>query len=340
MQRLSPFRLTRLLLLASFLVACGKQPDLVVYCSLDQEFAEPLIRRYEKETGLTVLAEFDIEAAKTVGLVQRIREEHESPRCDVFWNNEVGHSVQLGQDGLLEGYDSPSAQDIPPAFRDPAHGWTGFAARARILIVNTTLADPKSITSMWDLVDPKWTGKSAIARPIAGTTLTHMAALYAVLGEEQAGKYVARLAELSKSGGVNVVNGNAAVARLVGDGKVAFGWTDTDDFAVTLERGAPVVAVYPDAAGCGTLLLPNSIAILKGAPHLAAAQRFVDWVLRPEIEKELAFSRSAQIPVRDSVARPDSMVSPKQFKAMAVDFRAVGAELEKHADTFKKLFVD
>jgi iron(III) transport system substrate-binding protein len=312
---------------------------LLVYCSLDQEFAEPLIRRFEKETGLAVRVEFDVEAAKTVGLVARLREESKNPRCDVFWNNEIGHTVALGQDGLLEPYDSPSARDIPAAFRDPEKRWTGFAARARVLIVNTQLADPASIHGMWDLVDPKWAGKTVMAKPLTGTTMTHMAALYSVLGEARAAEYVTRIEELSKSGAVNLTNGNASVARLVGDGKMAFGWTDTDDFAVAKERGAPVTVVYPDAEGCGTLLLPNAIAILKGAPHLEAARRFVDWVLRPEIERELAFSRSAQIPVRDSVPRPDGMLAPGRFKVMALDYRKLGAELEKRAELLKKLFV-
>ena len=327
------------LLLGLAATGCAKEPDLIVYCSLDQEFAEPLIQRFEKETGLAVHAEFDIEAAKTVGLVARIREESKNPRCDVFWNNEVAHTVGLASDGLLESYDSPSAKEIPAGFRDPGGHWTGFAARARILIVNTALADPKTITSMWDLVDPKWAGKAVMAKPLTGTTLTHMAALYSVLGEAKAAEYVTRIEQLSMTGAVSLTNGNASVARLVGDGKMAFGWTDTDDFAVAKERGAPVVAVYPDADGCGTLLLPNAIAILKGAPHLAAAKRFEDWVLRPEIEKELAFSRSAQIPVRDSVPRPDGMLSGRQFKVMAIDYGTLGAELEKRAELLKKLFL-
>jgi len=320
--------------------ACSKEPDLVVYCSLDQEFAEPLILRFARETGLDVHAEFDIEAAKTVGLVARLREEARNPRCDVFWNNEIAHTAQLGADGLLEAYDSPSAADIPAGFRDPGRRWTGFAARARVLIVNTDLAEPASITSMWDLLDPRWTGKGVMAKPLTGTTLTHMAALYSVLGEDKAGEYLTRVHELSKTGAVNLTNGNASVARLVADGQLAFGWTDSDDFAVALERGAHVAAVYPDAQGCGTLFLPNSIALLKGAPHAAAARRFIDWVLRPEIERELAFSRSAQIPVRDSVERPAGVAAPGQFKAMAVDYGRIGQEVERCAASFRKLFVD
>ncbi|MBI5365351.1 MAG: extracellular solute-binding protein [Planctomycetes bacterium] len=320
-------------------VGCGRHPDLVVYCSLDQEFAEPLIRLYEQETGLRVRAEFDIEANKTVGLVQRIREERAAPRCDVLWSNEIAHTVALGQDGFLARYDSPSAADIPANFRDPDRRWTGFAARARVFIVNTDLARPEDIRGMWDLVDPKWHGKVAIARPIAGTTLTHIAALYCTLGAERAGEYVARIDELSRSGGVHLANGNSSVARLVGDGALAFGWTDTDDFAVTRERGAHVALVVPDADGCGTLLLPNTIAILAGTKREAEARRFVDWVLRPETEERLAFSRSEQIPVRASVRRPPQVAAPGALHPMLVDWNELGRSIEERAASLKTSFV-
>jgi iron(III) transport system substrate-binding protein len=248
--------------------------------------------------------------------------------------------VQLGKDGFLASYDSPSARDIPERFRDSQHRWTGFAARARVFIVNTQLVDPRQITSMWDLVDPKWKGKVAMAKPVTGTTLTHMAAIYAALGDKVGDEYLNRISTLARTGDVNITNGNSSVARLVGDGKLVFGWTDSDDCAVALERGAPVVAVYPDADGCGTLLMPNSIAIVNGAPHATAAQRFVDWVLRPETERLLAFSRSAQVPVRDSVSRPPNVISPGQFKVLAVDYRQIGAQLERRSEALKQMFVE
>jgi hypothetical protein len=115
---------------------CAPEPDVVLYCALDQVFSEELVREFERETGLRVRAEFDVEAQKTVGLVRRLREEAARPRCDVFWNNEIAHTVSLAEDGLLSPYDSPSAADIPEEFRDPQRRWTGFAARARVFIVN------------------------------------------------------------------------------------------------------------------------------------------------------------------------------------------------------------
>jgi iron(III) transport system substrate-binding protein len=97
--------------------------------------------------------------------------------------------------------------------------------------------------------------------------------------------------------------------------------------------------VYPDAEGVGTLLVPNTIGILSAAPHPEAARRFVDWALRPEIEAELAASRSAQIPVRPSVPRPAHVVDAAGLRPMAVDLAAVGQRIQDRMAEFQALFL-
>ncbi|MFT7553689.1 MAG: iron(III) transport system substrate-binding protein, partial [Rhodothermales bacterium] len=255
--------------------ACSPEPDLVLYVAHDQVYSEPLIQRFEEETGLRVRAEYDSEASKTIGLVNRIRNEKNRPRCDVFWNNEVGHSVALAGEGILASYDSPSAAEIPSTFRDSENRWTGFAARARIFIVNTEKADPAEINGMQDLLDPKWTGQVGMARPLTGTTLTHASALFDVLGEDAALEYLHAVKAGNDAGSVNLSPGNGYTKDQVAKGQLSFGWTDTDDFNDARLDGYPVVAVYPDQDGIGTLLIPNTVAILEEAPHREAAEQFV-----------------------------------------------------------------
>jgi len=316
------------------------QYDVVLYCAHDQIHAEPLVREFERETGLSVDARFDVELDKTVGLVAALREEAKTrPRCDVFWNNEVANTIALANEGLLASYDSPSAADIPEKFRDSEHRWTGFGARARILIVNTELVPDweSEVTGMDDLVDPKWAERglrTGMALPLTGTTLTHFAALMEVLGEEETRAHIAAI----KAADVELMKGNAHVMRQVCEGNIAFGWTDTDDFNVGLEGGAPVVAVYPDQGGIGTMVIPNTVAILKDAPHPDAAETLVDWILSKELEAKLAASRSAQIPVRPDVPRPDHVRSTADFDVMDVDFAAVGERISARLEEFTELF--
>ncbi|MEM9382991.1 MAG: extracellular solute-binding protein [Planctomycetota bacterium] len=341
------------LLLALPLASCGDPPDLEIRVSLDQIFSEELMKEFEAETGLVVRAQYDIEAAKTVGHVRSIIEESKSrPRTDVFWNNEIAQTIRLAELGLLEAYDSPSAKDIPELFRDPERRWTGFAARARVLIVNTDLVpEGEDPTGTLDMFDPKWAGKCGIALPLTGTTLTHATALFHVLGEEWARDFMQKVVKANGEGSVSLPNSNGQSMTLVSNGELAWAWTDTDDFNVARMKGMPVRRVYPDqregdgtlsrdGEPLGTLLIPNTVMLLKDAPNPENAKRFIDWVLRREIEERLAFSRSAQIPVRDDVPRPDYVGKIGDFRAMQVDYAAVGktigARTEELIETFNR----
>jgi iron(III) transport system substrate-binding protein len=123
-------------------------------------------------------------------------------------------------------------------------------------------------------------------------------------------------------------------------GELAFGWTDTDDYNVARESGAPVACVYPDQeeGGIGTLLIPNSVAMLNNAPNKDAAKKLIDFILREETERTLAYARSAQIPVRKGVERPGHVRA--DFAPMTVDFRIVGSDLPTRQEELKELFID
>src|SRR5262245_55246873 len=110
--------------------------EVVVYSALDQDFAVPVLEEFGRKAGIAPQAVYDIESSKTVGLVERIIAEADRPRCDVFWNNEILHTLRLEQRGMLEAYRPPAAAAFPAMFRSPQGTWHGFAARARVLIVN------------------------------------------------------------------------------------------------------------------------------------------------------------------------------------------------------------
>ena len=315
----------------------SSQNELVVYTALDREFSEPVLTEFTKESGIRVLPKFDGESTKTVGLTQAIIAEASRPRCDVFWNNEILNTLRLRDRGLLEAYHSPAAEGYPELFRAADGTWHGFAARARVLIVNTELV-PKGErpSSIQDLADPKWKGKVGFAKPLFGTTATHGACLFAVWGEDQAKDYFRRL----KANEAQVHSGNKQVALAVAAGKMAFGLTDTDDAIIEIENGRPVEIVYPDreADQLGTLFIPNTVAIIKGCPHPEAAKKLVDYVLSPEVEEKLALCPSAQIPLNPKVKLKPRVETPQTVKAMQVDFSAAAKQWDAAAKFLRDEF--
>jgi iron(III) transport system substrate-binding protein len=280
----------------------------VVYCALDRLYAQPILKRFADETGIWVRPKWDTEATKTVGLVEAIRAEHARVRCDVFWNNEVSQSIALADDGALQEYRSPSAAGLPKWARDPGGRWTGFAARARVLIYNRDRVERSEVpTTLEQLTEPRWKGRVGIAKPLFGTTATHVAQLWS---RDAAGTEA--WLDALKANGVVVCAGNADVKDRVVAGELDVGLTDTDDANLALLAGAKVGVVFPDQRPNqrGALLIPNSVAIVAGAPHLEDAKVLVDYLLSREVEEALARSRSAQIPMRKGIAGQVGWIPP------------------------------
>jgi len=310
--------------------------EVVIYTSVDQIFSEPVLKAYEQETGVKVKAVYDVEATKTVGLINRLMAEKDRPKCDVFWNSEVGRTIVLREKGILTPYRSPSAQEIPEGFKDKEGYWTGFAARARVLIYNTEMVDEAEVPkSIFELTEPKWKGKVALGYPLFGTTATHVAALYVRLGKDGAEDYLKTL----EANQVVIVDGNAVARDMVVEGKLPIAFTDTDDVNVAVQSGKPVKMIYPDMEGIGTLLIPNTVCLIKNAPHPQEGKKLIDYLLSREVESKLAFCESAQMPLRGGVKSPEHVPSYTSIKAMKVDFYRIAERMDEATRFCHTLFV-
>ena len=242
---------------------------MVIYTSVDQVFSEPVFRSCGERTGLEVRAVFDTEETKSTGVLNRLLAESAHPQADVFWSGDPVRPFVLADRGLVEQYVSRDAATIPSEFRSADGLWTGLAARARVLLVNADLVVPADEpTSVRDLADPRWRGRTAIANPIYGTTTMHAAALFDIWGDAAAQEFFESL----RSNEVRVAASNGEVKRLVTAGEVAFGLTDTDDARQALLDGHRVRVVYPDQSGMGTLVMPTSVVLLqeRSAPGAGA----------------------------------------------------------------------
>jgi iron(III) transport system substrate-binding protein len=302
----------------------------VVYVSLDREYAEPLLQRFQEETGIEVEAVYEDEVNRSVGSANRLYQERFDPSADVHWNNEPANTVWLASQGVYAAYRPPAAEDIPSAFRDPEGLWTGFAGRARVIVANTgKLAGNRPPTKLTDFAAwavPPY--RAVVARPVAGTTATHLAVLFALAGPEVAS---AQLSDLRKRGVSFQAASNSAAAGLVADGQYAVGFTDTDDVLKLQRAGKDVTMVFPagEAPWEKTYILPNTVALVKGGPNPDAGRKLIDWLTSRRVEGMLAAGPSRQIPLRPDSAPPADLPGLPERKDWAViDWRAVGAQRE------------
>jgi iron(III) transport system substrate-binding protein len=302
-----------------------------VYVSTDRVFSEPVLREYEKRSGATVNAVYDTEETKSTGLANRLLAEKARPQADVFWSNEPVRTLVLKLRDVLAPYKSPSTQGIPPVLVDPDGYWTGFSARIRVIAYNTKLVkSDETPRSVFELADPKWRGRVAIADPRFGSTSFHVAALYALAGDEKMDDFFRRL----KANGVRVVDGNSVVRDLVARGEVKVGLTDTDDVNVAIENGQPVAMVLPDQDGLGVPVMPNMVSLIANGPHPDEGRKFIDYLLSPDVERQLAQSEAVQIPLHPGVEGPKNIPPIDTFKPMTLDYAEAASRVE---DATKRL---
>ena len=303
----------------------GTERTVTIYVSTDRVFSEPVLREYEKRTGVRVNTVYDTEETKSTGLANRLIAEQARPQADVFWSNEPVRTLVLKARRVLAPYRSPNANGIPPALVDGEGYWTGFSARIRVIAYNTNLVKPEEAPrSIFDLADPRWRGQVAMADPRFGSTSFHVAALYAMAGDAKMDDFFRRL----KANGVRVVDGNSVVRDLVARGEVKVGLTDTDDVNVAIEDGQPIAMVLPDTEGLGVPVMPNMVSLIANAPHADEGKRLIDYLLSPDVERQLAQSEAVQIPLHAGVPGPKNIPAIETFKPMTLDYTKAATRVE------------
>jgi iron(III) transport system substrate-binding protein len=296
-----------------------------VYASEDQVFSEPILRDFERESGVRVKPVFDTEEAKSTGVMNRLLAEKNNPQADVYWANEPVRADALKQRGVSTAYVSPSAEGIPDQFKDTDHYWTGFSARARLLLVNArSTIKPASVMAY---TDPSANGRAAIANPLFGTTTDYVAALFSIWGDERARTFMNDM----KKNGVKITTSNGESTDLVAAGKVDFSLVDSDDAVNTKKQGKPVEMIYPDqdSNGIGVLILPNAAALIKGGPHPENGKKLIDYLLSKETERKLAFADCAQIPLHSGVETPPEVRRIEDIKTMRVGYADLARKMDE-----------
>jgi iron(III) transport system substrate-binding protein len=221
---------------------------------------------------------------KTVGLANRLLAERNHPQCDVFWGNEEMRTRQLATLNV---------------FRE-TNGWSAFGYRSRRIVINTNFVTERrspdrldgaseskradqeigAPTSLLELTNEIWRGKVALAFPQFGTTATHFHALKRVWGEERWLTWCRALAANKPF----IVDGNSVVVKFVGRGETWIGLTDSDDVFAGQREGLPVgMSPINDEQ----LLIPNTVAVIRNAPHAENAQKLFEYLQRRDVVEKL-----------------------------------------------------
>jgi ABC-type Fe3+ transport system substrate-binding protein len=74
--------------------------------------------------------------------------------------------------------------------------------------------------------------------------------------------------------------------------------------------------------------MPNMVSLIANAPHQEAARRLIDFLLSPDVERQLAQSEAVQIPLHTGVQGPKNIPAIDTFKPMTLDYAKAASRVE------------
>jgi iron(III) transport system substrate-binding protein len=307
--------------------------DLTIYAALDKKTIDEIADAFKQATGLTAEIAVQIEQAGTIA--SRIKTEAAHPRADIFIGGNSSIHDSLAQEGLLAKYVSPEVAKagIAKKYMDPNGYWSGWYLGALAILVNEKRFQaeiaPKGIKlpATWDdLLNPAYKGEAIAANPATtGGAVIFMATQIFRLGSVDKGfQYIA---ELNKNVSQYTPGANGSIPLVAqGQAIVGIAWGH-DLIRQKKAENLPVAVIFPKDDGYEI----GGVSIIKGAPHLTAARKFVDFMLTPTPE-QINAKNGLRYPVRKGVNLPEGM--PAFESIQFVNYNQ--AEVAKNLDAWKK----
>ncbi|MDO5734305.1 MAG: ABC transporter substrate-binding protein [Eubacteriales bacterium] len=239
-----------------------------------------LFALFTAETGANV----EFLSMSSGEVLSRIQAEGKA-MADLWFGGGLDAFITAKAEGILEPFEPQGAAEIDPKFKDPEGYWiakgitvVGFLANNQIL-AEKNLPVPQS----WaELADPKYADEVIMSTPaVSGTMFAAVKGVLDLLGEEAGWAYFEKLDQNIPFYGKR---GKDPQEKTVA-GEFAIGIIPADKSAFDAAQEHDLTVVYPSD---GIPWVPEGVAVFKDAPGADIAKAFIDFMLRDEIQEELA----------------------------------------------------
>jgi len=292
-----------------------------------KEISDSLTKGFKEYYKKTYGKEVDITFVRPGGwpvCVDKVRAWGGKPDADVFLGAGAPAHEVLKKDGLIVPYRPKDWDKVPAKWggmkvKDEGDYWTCFSPWIVTNLYNERvlkalkLPPPKT----WkELLDPIYRGYVIQTLPYASGTQHEAIEIHLqAFGEKEGWAYnrllAAQLARFS--------TGSVDTTHLVSRGEIPIGIAQPQMNAMSARAdGYPVRDLLPEK----TILVPEAVALLKGAPNEATAKIFLDWLFSMDGQKYVLEGRyfPARTDIKFSVWEKEGVTMAKHARdALGVD---------------------
>ncbi|WP_048058528.1 ABC transporter substrate-binding protein [Methanococcus maripaludis] len=303
---------------------------------------EPIVTVYVAYGGLDLIAE---EFEKDTGIkmeyvslssgeaLSRLKAEQSNPSADVWLGGGIDAFISAQNDGLLEAYKSPNAEEIDPLFVEENGYWIGVSLVTIGILENTDLMTEKGLPEpeTWDdLITEDYSGELIASNPtVSGTAYFTICGILQMNGEEEGWNYLDKFYQntpfLTKRG--------SGPGNLVTAGEYAYGVAPDPHTTLIANSELPVKSVFLD----NVIWWPSPVSIVNGAKHPENAKIFVDWCLSKE-GQEVLMQASPRVPVRGDIEVIEGVPNPEELNFIDMDFVYWGENRDRILDEWESRY--
>lgn len=253
--------------------------DLILYSGRSKALVDPLIERFEQETGIRI----EVRYGGTTQLAVAMMEEGRRTPADLFWAQDAGALGALSQAGLFQPLPDDLVSLVRPHYASRENLWVATSGRARVLVYSTRHVDPELLPgSVFDLPHPRWSGRVAWAP----TNASFQAFVSAMLQQYGSDTTLAWLRDMRANGAVNYANNNA-ILQGIAAGETHLGITN--NYYLLRSRAAdpafPVELALFAPGDIGNMINIAGIGITAPSSNSDKAQEFIRFLLAPETQR-------------------------------------------------------
>lgn len=297
--------------------------ELVLYCSVDENWCRVMSEAFRRETGVNVL----MTRRSSGETYAQIRAESGQPRGDIWWGGTGDPHMQAAQEGLTDRYVSPKLSELQDwAVRQASAAdfrTVGIYAGGLGYGYNTNLVRNNPPKCWADLLDSRFRDDIQVANPnSSGTAYTMLATLVQLFGEEEAFDFMRKL----NSNISQYTQSGSAPIRAAGTGESAIGIVFMHDAVAQAVQGAPIATVAP-CEGTGYEI--GSMSIVAGGPNPVTARLWYDWALSAEAQALAVQANSFQVPSNKNAPTPAQAPRLEDIKLIDYDFELYGSSAER-----------
>lgn len=289
--------------------------QLTIYSGRDEQLIQPLIDEFSSESGVTV----EVRYGNTSEMAAQLIEEGDRSPAQVFLAQDAGALAAVSKEQMFVELPDTTLEQVAESYRAQDGTWVGVTGRARVLVHNReTVPVDELPASVFDLVEPEWSGRVGVA-PTNASFQAFVTAMRVEHGDERTVEWLNALA----ANNPQIREKNGAIVADVVAGTLDVGLVNhyyivesAAEAGQSLDEFPAALHFFPDG-DVGGLINVSGVALV-GDQSDNDAQAFIDYLLSADGQNYFR-EQTGEYPLVRGISGPDGLPALESLQAPDVD---------------------